>query len=280
MIAKSTLLAVVSLFLPPVLCTAVEAQIPTVVYGRIEDSITRDPVVGAQLFSADSTRHQDTDSEGEFAVQLPPDAELVIRVERQGYQTQSFALPENAAERITVLLIEPNPIEIVGVEAVTESRMQELMSALTQRRNAFGGAVRVMERDEIARFANFATMWEFIRARLPITECGKPPSGLCVPGRVVPFDRNYREPMTPFDDPIPGRPQEPVPICVDGRLSTDSETELKSLDRDNVAMLEIFDRGRHVIRFYTPEYLQTLARAGVAVLPRPAFNGRGYSDRC
>lgn len=159
------------------------AQIGRVVYGRVEDALTRVPVVGALVMGADSASAVLTDLGGEFAFHFPPGAPLDITVSRQGYQTQSFVLPPNAAEGLPVILVEPAPIEMTGVEAISETDVSRLMRQLSVRRNSYPGSVRMYDKDAINRFMPVASVWEFLLTRVPVFECARSSSGLCTRGR-------------------------------------------------------------------------------------------------
>lgn len=234
---------------------ALRAQAPVVIHGRIEDAVTRAPVAGARVSSADSSSVAFADAQGVFAVQIPPGVPLSLQVEQFGYLAAYFELPVGSPERISVLLLEPAPIELAGVDVVAESDIDRVLSDMRRTRNAYQGAVNFYDRSAIERFASGGTVWDFIRLRVPgMFECATGRSGLCVTGRSRSF-------QTPF-------PELPVRICLDGRESWLAVGELTALDIQSVSMVEIFGRGRGGIRIYTPWYLTSVAsRGGVAGTP-------------
>ncbi len=72
-------------------------------------------------------------------------------------------------------------------------------------------------------------------------------SGVCVPGR---SSLNNLFPETP------------VLVCVDGFASFGAVSELETIDIRNVALIEIYSRGRGGVRIYTAPYLGATAGQG------------------
>jgi len=238
--ALSTLLGALALLL---LAPAASAQV--VLHGRVEDAARRTPLAGVRVLSGDSSAAVFTDSLGRFA--LPVQTQLAgpyeIRAERPGYAPQWFQLPDGAASRLSVLLLDPAPLELEGIEAVAESAVEEVLSDLRRRRNSYWGPVTVFDRRQIERRGRIGSAWDFIRQTAPaLYDCWEALSGVCVRDRGV---RSLRE----------GPREIPVHICVDGRESWSAAIELGSLDIGAVALVEIFDHGRGGIRVYTPGYV-------------------------
>lgn len=223
-LVAATLLRATVLFLP---AAPVGAQVPTVLFGRVEDAFSRAPIAGARVLSADSTSAVFTDSSGEFAIQIDRADLLSLHIEQYGYLAQRFDLPEDAQASISVLLLEPVPIELEGIKVVEESALTELLGDLRGRRNSYQGSVSAFDRERLQRYAAGGSAWDFVRMRAPrVFECNSGLSGLCVRGR----SRTFRIP----------NPEVPVRICVDAWESWGAISELETLDVAAVALVEIY----------------------------------------
>ena len=224
------------------------AQIGAVVNGRVEDAASRVPLVGARVLSPDSAAVF-TDSLGNFAILIHRDAPLEVTVDQFGYQSQRFELGTDAPARISVLLVEPAPIELEGITVVEESAIDRVFRQLARRRNAYPGSVAAYDRERLQRLAGPGTAWDFVNMRTPgLFECSEGRSGLCVRGRGP-------TPRDPY-------PEDPVTVCVDGWESWAAVSELGSLDMRIVSLVEIYGRGRGGIRVYTAGYLASTANLG------------------
>ena len=230
------------------LVSPLSAQVGIVIHGRVEDSSTRDHIAGARVLSPDSSSVVVTDSLGQFAILIDPDEVLAVHVEQYGYQSQRFDLGEGAAARISVLLLEPAPIELEGIQVVEESALAEVLRDLRGRRNSYLGSVMAFDRPRLERYGA-GSAWDFVSMRAPrVFECSSALSGLCMRGR----DRTFRDPF----------PEVPVRVCVDAWDSWGAAGELRSLDMQSVALVEIYSQGRGGIRIYTAAYLAHSAITG------------------
>jgi hypothetical protein len=224
-------------------CVGLSAQVATVLYGRVEDAVSRAPLANVRVFAADSSAAVLTDSIGEFALPLGPDAPLVILAERLGYLDQRFDLPQEARNRLSVLLLEPMAIELAGITVEEEAALDRLIQNLESRQNAFQGAVRAFDRARLDGLAVIGSAWDFVRLRNPwMFECGI--AELCVRGRGMTFANPS--------------PQGSVTVCIDGREAQAPTSELALIDMSEVALVELFGRGH--VRIYTAEYLLLRAR--------------------
>ena len=221
------------------------------VRGRVEDAFTRAPVAGARVSAPDSTAVF-TDSLGVFALTVDERSGLFVRVTQFGYVPQRFDLPTEAGERVSVLLLEPLVFELEAIDVVTESAVEQMFRRLRGRRNAFQGSVMAFDRARIERMTRVGTAWDFVFSRATnLFECNAYTptihSGLCVRGRGT------------FSDPAP---EIPVLVCVDAWESFSAIHELETIDIRDVALIEIFARGRGSIRVYTSRYLASAASHG------------------
>lgn len=219
----------------------VDAQ-AVLIHGRVEDAVTREALAGVRVVSADSLTSVLTDSLGAFTLQMRPGGTLMVRAERFGYQSQQFDLGEDATSRLSILLLELEPMALEGITATGESVTSVAVRNLSRRRNAYSGANVVFDRVQLERIAPFGSVWDFLRrSAARVFECDTASSGLCT------RDRGRRS---------------PVQVCVDGSESTGAVAQLSSMDIQAVALIEIYGRGRGGIRVYTPWYIVTSAHKG------------------
>lgn len=227
-----------------------------VIHGRVEDAEWRTPLAGVRVFSSDSSAVVLTDSLGKFAILVRQEGPFTLRAERLGYLSVQYELGEDAPSRISVLLLEPDAIELEGVTAVGEAAVTKVLKDLKRRRNAYFGAVVAFDQAQLERVARVGTVWDFIRQRtFQVSGCSSALSGLCARSRGI---RSLRR----------GTQEIPVRVCIDGRESWGAVIELNSLDIRSVALVEVYGYGRGGIRVYTPGYLVTRARAqGASATP-------------
>ncbi len=236
---------------------------PVVLRGRVEDAVSGTPIVGARVLTADSSRVVVTDSLGAFALPLEPGAPFTIYARRLGYLPERFDLDDAAPSRTSVLLLDPNPIPLEGIEALVVNeadaealieRMEVLEQRIAARRNAFPESVISADRIDLDRFA-VGSVLDFVRTRSPmIGPCRGDPSELCVPARF----RSFRTASE-------GR----ILVCVDERKSYFAYGELDSLPIQSVASVEVYG-GVYagVVRVYTNDWMVRSARTGrTAVTP-------------
>ena len=136
-----------SVWIASALPLPLDAQIGVVIHGRVEDAVSREPVPGARVFSVDSSSVIYTDSSGNFHVPIPPERPFAIQVERLGYFPDRFDLDSEAPLRISILLLQPAPIELEGITAVDEAALTALVENLEGRRNA--GSMTAFDRTRL-----------------------------------------------------------------------------------------------------------------------------------
>ena len=144
-----------------VLVSPVSAQVGVVIHGRVEDAVSREPVPGARVFPPDSSSVVFTDSLGTFYIPVPAERPLAIQVERRGYLSDRFDVEEDAPSRISILLLEPSPIELAGITVVDEAALTVLVERLEERRNAYPFAMSAFDRARLERFAPMGTVLDF-----------------------------------------------------------------------------------------------------------------------
>jgi hypothetical protein len=193
----------------------------------VEDADSREPLPGVRIFSADSSSAVLTDSLGTFAIPLPAEGPLVVRAERLGYIADRFELADDAPSRISVLLLEPAPIQIEGITVVDEDALTTLVLNIESRRNGYAGAMRAFDRGRLER--ERGSVLEFVEIRNPwIRACGADPLKMCVRGRGATMANL--------------NPQDEILVCVDELESHSPFAELGNLPIEAVALVEIFSR--------------------------------------
>lgn len=224
-----------------------------VLHGRVEDAASREPIVGARVFLADSSSVAYSDSLGTFGIPVPESGPFTLWAEQFGYLSQRFDLGEDAPSQLSVLRLEPAPIEIEGITAEAEAALTRLVRGMKSRRYAAKGSVTAVDRADLERYAP-ATLLELIRARWPtIRRCASDDTQLCVPGR----GRTMNNPS----------PEGRVLICVDAWTSLFPVIELDAVPVQSAGLVEIY-RGEHQVRVYTPDWLLSRAETGrTHVLP-------------
>jgi hypothetical protein len=224
----------------------------TVVYGRVEDAQTRQPVEGVRVFSGDSTSVTYSDSTGFFAVVFKAGMPLTLHTERLGYLYQQFDLPAEASARLNVVLIEQAPIEIEGIDVVTEQKITILLKNMERHRKAYPYAMNSFDQAWLQRFAPNGTPYEVVHSRLPfLAPCDDDPFRACGPGRGV-SSFNGRRSVRQYI------------ICIDGWEM--GLSDLGSIPNDHVAQLTILKGGPvlvpGMIQVYTVDYMFYMARNG------------------
>jgi hypothetical protein len=222
-----------------------EAQ-QTVVYGRVEDAESRQPVEGVRVISADSTSATYSDSTGFFAVVFRTGAPLTLHTERLGYLHQQFDLPPDAASRINIILVAQAPIEIEGIDVITEQKITTLLRNMESTRRAYPYAMNSFDQAWLQRFARNGTPYEVVHRILPfLAPCRFDPFKACVPGRGASSFSN-------------ARPVAQYIICVDGWEM--GLSDLGNLPNEDIAQLTILRGLPKMILVYTVDYMLFMAR--------------------
>jgi len=257
--------------------SAALAQIPAIIQGRIEDAVTRAPILEARVISRDSGVSVLTDSTGAFSIEVTDADSVTLVVEYFGYMTDSFELEEGAPNRITVLLLQPEPLELAGVVVEAEAAIASVLTQLERRRNIYPYSVQAYDGRTIAESTAYGSAWAFLRARAPrIHECSESRSGLCIGDRPAGFDLTG-----PGDD---GRwmqrvGRQAVDVCIDGIRSNQAVQVLRTMSIGRLALLEIYWAGRGGIRAYSADYLNLIARMGGMYIP-PVHSWDATGNRC
>jgi hypothetical protein len=240
------------------LAMAGPAQGQSVIRGRVEDASARTPIAGARVVAPDTTAVF-TDSLGVFSIVIDEDHPLFVEVTQYGYMFQRFDLPAAARSRTSVLLLEPDAIELEGINVVAQSAVDRLLNSLRSRRNAYPGSVQAFDRARLDDIASTGSVWDFVETRTRVQECDPfrdssgPRFGV---GSVTLDDWSRRR--SGLCNYYGGG----VGVCVDGFNSWAAISELSSMDIRSVALIEILGQGRGGIRVYTAGYLLSMASKG------------------
>jgi hypothetical protein len=218
-----------------------------VIYGRVEDASSRAPIEGVHILAVDSSAAVLSDSLGEFAIPLPAAGPYAVFAEQMGYLSQRFDLEAVSSSRRTVLILQPDPVELEALTVTAEAALGRLTRNIEGRARASAGAVTSLDRSRLERYGTSATVYDVLRSRAPrITECYDDPSELCTWSRSVTFRSAY--------------PRVRVQVCVDERRSLSPVDELSTLSTEFVAKMEIF--GRNTVYVYTIDWMLDRARSG------------------
>jgi hypothetical protein len=233
-----------------VFASPLSAQIVTVIYGRVEDAMSRDPVEGARIFAVEASSVALTDSLGAFALPVQSEGPFVIQAESFGYLPGRFEILEDAPSRITVLLLEPSPIELAIIEAVNEDALTTLVRSLEERRLLAPSPVSVFGRTALEGFPGGSVLDFVLDGNSRLKPCDDNSLQLCVAGRWLS--------LWDFS------PEAPVVVCVDGVRSFSPATALALLQIESVALVEIWGGlSSRQVRVYTPQWMLSQARAGI-----------------
>jgi len=232
-----------------------------VLNGRVEDAVSREPIEGARVFSPDSSSVVFTDSLGAFVIPVRAAQPLAIQAEGFGYEPDRFELDEGAPSRISILLLEPSPIDSEGIRVVDESAVTVLVENLKQRRISTRAPLAAFDRAQLEPFLG-SSVSDFVGGILSrLKLCDDDPDQICLPGRWQSFAA-----LTP---------ETRVLVCVDGWISVSPARELGVLGVESVALIEIFGGVFTAqVRVYTPQWILSQARAGLTE-PPPLVIGCG-----
>jgi hypothetical protein len=214
-----------------------------------------------RILVADSSAVVFSDSLGEFAIALPTAGPHAVFAEQLGYLPQRFDLETVSSSRRTILILQPDPVELEGLTVTAEAALGRLTRNIEGRARASADAVTSLDRTRLERYGTAATVYDVIRTRAPrITECYDDPSELCTWSRSVTFRSVY--------------PRVRVQVCVDERPSLSPVNELSNLSTEFVAKVDIF--GRNTIYVYTIDWMLDRARSGYTTV-YPEWMGCGQA---
>lgn len=217
---------VFGLLLPEPLSAQQFAPDDVVLFGRVEDAVSGEPVAGAVVISADSTAAVLADSAGEFVLPLSRAESYVLLVEQLGYAPTTFELSESAPSRISVLAVQPAPLALEGVTVVGESDLEALVRRLDERRTSYSGPVRSFDRERVRRFGADDALDLVLRGEPRLRLCHDGDS-LCRRTRGGTFS------VEPFS-------YEEFLVCIDEVYSFAPVSDLSSISIEDVAMADFY----------------------------------------
>ncbi len=242
---------------------AQDADGRVIVRGNVVDAVSRAPIESARVIAVDSSAAVLTDPLGGFVIPLPAGAPLSIVAEGFGYAPQRFDLGPQAAERPSLLLLEPAPVEIEGISVVEEAALTTLVRELEDRRRLYPYRVLALDRTSLELYRR-ASVLDVVRARAPqIVPCRAEPAQMCLPGRSPSLDGSGAESH--------------VGVCVDGIRVPLPRQELEGLSIAAVALLELYlgpadEYTRPHVMIYTGPWMLRQAMAGRTIV-RPITTG-------
>lgn len=250
-----------TLVVPPL--AAQNPSSTVVIYGQVADAVSLEPLDGALVMSGDSATWAFADSLGNFGISLNSTPPYVMRAEQFGYVPTDFELPEGSSERMHILVLNPDPIQIEGITVVEESALTALTERMEGRRSAYSGSVSFRDREDILRTGAGSAL-DLVRGMYSAYECGL--GGLCRSAR--------------------GRTGQ-ILICIDEQRAMAPIAELSGISVENLASSEFYlptvgtgpSRGPDdlasraptypagQLRVYTRQWMVSTAGRGVGVWP-------------
>ena len=198
-----------------------------VIYGRVEDAVTEEAVGGSFVVAGDSTWAVTADSLGNFAIPVDRSPPYMVIVEQLGYEPTVFELPDSAQSMLTVVRIEPAPIEIDGVTVVDESQLAAFTIRLEARRSGYTGSVRVFDRARLL-IDGAESALQLVQRRYPDTRPCETFGADGAPYELNQLCRTSR-----------GRVGEML-ICLDDRQSPLHVVDLEALPVGEIALAEFY----------------------------------------
>ena len=194
------------------------AQIPVVIFGTVQDAVSKEPIAGALLLNRDSTNAVFTDSLGNFAIELQRGAPYVLHAEQFGYERTRFELSDSSRLLRSILLVNPDPIPIEGVTVVAEDALTELLEQIEGRRGGYSGSVRFYDRERILAYGGDSA-FELVRRFPFVDECRDDWMELCRRAGL----RSGR-----------------LLVCINERRTFASTSELSAIPLESVALAEFY----------------------------------------
>lgn len=189
-----------------------------VIVGRVVDAVSLEPVPRALVLSADSSENVFADSLGNFAIPLGSSPPYIVLAEQFGYELTTFELPESAPTKLSVLVLEPTPINIPGVTVVGRSEFTTLVKRLERRRRSYAGSLTVFDVDRLLGEGSGTAMDPVRRRFLGAHEC---------------FDS--------YDlcRPVRGRERE-ILVCIDDVVSWGPVEDLENIPIEELFLAEFY----------------------------------------
>ncbi len=209
------------LALTTLLTGPVSSQTPSstvVLHGRVEDAATRQPMEGVLLVSGDSATEVLSDSLGTFAIPVNAQPPYVLYADQFGYETTTFELPDSAPERLSILVLDPEPLAVEGLTVVEDDAFTVLTNGMAERRVRYPGRFLHYDRARLLSLGG-ASAYDILRQRSVVYPCSNALGQIC----------RY----------IRGR-ESPLLVCIDEQLALDPVSELGALPIESLATMELF----------------------------------------
>ncbi|MEX2089120.1 MAG: carboxypeptidase-like regulatory domain-containing protein, partial [Bacteroidota bacterium] len=114
--------------------------------GVVSDSLTSEPLLGANVFLVGTALGSASDREGRFRIQNVPPGTYSLRVSYIGYKPKTVEVNVTADERMVDVSLLPDVIE--GEEVVITAQARGQVAAINQQRTA-NTIVNVVSREKI-----------------------------------------------------------------------------------------------------------------------------------
>lgn len=206
-------------------------------YGRILDAASGAPVFAATVRTQGAGTAYLTDTLGLFVLEVEAADEYVLTASQLGYRNALVTLPATAPREFTTLLLEPDPIELEGLQIVVDR--------FERRRRLYVGNVRVLNEAQLQQ-APALSAWDVVQLNVPsVQQCNDDALAICALRR--------------------GRLQR-IAVCIDEERAWGGATDLERYFASDLYAVEVLDMGREV-RVYTREFMADLIESGRNLTP-------------
>ena len=231
----------------------------TEVRGRVLAAGTGEVVAGAWIALEGRDWGTYSRSDGTFALPQVPDGPRRYEVEALGYETALLTL--DPADEIQIVELAPDPVQLEGVEVVTDR--------FRARRNAVATSVRVFDKQRLAfEGGSSRSMADFLRLRTPVS--ARRLSDCFRYGGSSAF-QSYRRVGWASLAGVGGGcdgfgPRSATRVCLDEMPLPGGMETLEMYQAHDFYMVEVYGRGAQV-RLYTEDFIERAA--GQRLRPAP-----------
>jgi hypothetical protein len=230
--------------LAPSLACAQRGAPRILVTGTVVDSVSGNPLYGVAITTTTDPAHTASDSTGEFALSIPAGTAVMVTFAGSGFETVGQVVTATQDVSLGRVALLPRVIALAPVLAS--------VSRLEERLRRFNGSTFVYN-EELLGHAGESDLFEFVmkHAGLRPSPCNAVDGGPMTECFLV---RGY-----------PARPQLWVNEARVGQLSM-----LRVYRPEDMGRIEIYNGGA-MVRVYTRQFLEQMARTNTRPMPLPRF---------
>jgi len=214
------------------------------VTGTVVDSASGNPLFGVAISTTTGPEHTASDSTGEFALSIPGGTAVMVTFTGNGFQTVGQVVTSTQDVSLGRVALLPAVVALAPILAS--------VSRLDERIHRFNGSTTVYDQALLGH-AGESDLFEFVmrHAGLRPSPCNAVDAGAMTECFLV---RGY-----------PARPQLWVNEARVGQLSM-----LRVYRPEDMGRIEIYSGGA-MVRVYTKQFLEQMARANTRPMPLPRF---------